>query len=545
MRCVSLLGLVVALATCGCASSAASGSSSTAAADPQPALAARALAVSYGPLTTSAIPTTRYQDVRCARVKGIPDVDYVCSFEMIGLRRGDDEFGVSTVRRQSGRLVPSGGITQIDATCIADVDCWVQQAQLSCGDACAGPFLPRPGTPSSGGPHPRFLPPYTAEQCITGWNIHGGFSPAETADPNSQLASVSPTAEVTKPVYTPYLAAASIGYLASRVRVSADHEICSATFDLGDGVAYRISAPIGPDPWTWLWRGDTLTRRVAGGWNACQSVDGTLAVSGCTAGRSPRDVKDETDRYHLAQVANVGGTPYWLGSPFEGAYPSAAAGTGDLLTVSYAVHISGRLVVISVYQSQRRRISPARLQGDVIVRAHPVVGATVVTAEPASAVTAAVRDKITAQLRPFNRSEPGAGQKPGDLQSSPTRIDATAPQRPLGFGRRAAGLPATVLTDAPAGVGVVRYGSAIAANRFYVVTYRPVLDDCGTFGCPSPPPTPPVLRARYGAETRQTWISGAHAQWVTTILAPHPGRIRRLITGTVIGGPPPAPVPAG
>ena len=484
MRCVSLLGLVVALATCGCASSAASGSSSTAAADPQPALAARALAVSYGPLTTSAIPTTRYQDVRCARVKGIPDVDYVCSFEMIGLRRGDDEFGVSTVRRQSGRLVPSGGITQIDATCIADVDCWVQQAQLSCGDACAVPFLPRPGTPSSGGPHPRFLPPYTAEQCITGWNIHGGFSPAETADPNSQLASVSPTAEVTKPVYTPYLAAASIGYVASRVRVSADHEICSATFDLGDGVAYRISAPIGPDPWTWLWRGDTPhAAPPAAGMRASPSTarspfrGARPAAHRATSRMRPTATTSPRSRTSAAPPTGWGRRSR---APTRRPQPARATCSPSPMPTH-----SGRLVVISVYQSQRRRISPARLQGDVIVRAHPVVGAAVVTAEPASAVTAAVRDKITAQLRPFNRSEPGAGQKPGDLQSSPTRIDATAPQRPLGFGRRAAGLPATVLTDAPAGVGVVRYGSAIAANPFYVVTYRPVLDDCGTFGCPS------------------------------------------------------------
>jgi hypothetical protein len=159
----------------------------------------------------------------------------------------------------------------------------------------------------------------------------------------------------------------------------------------------------------------------------------------------------------------------------------------------------------------------------------------VVTAD--APVSDSLRGDVLRELRPFLPTDPTNNQMPGDLESAPTRIDSQRPRRPLWFGPTIAGLRASVITDSPAGVGVVRYGSPDATGRFYVVTYRPLPKQCGALGCVSPPPLPRQL-LRYGRETHQTYLLAD--EWVTTILAPQPAAVREAIAGLTVTTPTPA-----
>jgi hypothetical protein len=474
------------------------------------AKAAHELAASFRPELS-----TRYQDVRCASIRGIPNMDFVCALELIGLQRGPDEFAVTTARISDGTLIGSGGLAQVAATCMEAVRCWANEAIAACGPECAG-RVPRVGT--AGPALPRRATPLTPANCIKGWNIHGQFTAAETADTRPALLA---SQEVTKPVYTPYLAAASIGFVAARAQVTAVPAGCAVVFDLGGGRAYRIFTTAGADPWVWTWQGDPELTDAPPRWNACQRADGTLASSGCDSiGPKPRDVIDELSRDHLSAVARVGGTPYWLGAPFAGAWPSAQA-QGDVLIVEYRVTAGGQPLTLRVYRSSAGAVPAATITGTVIVRAHPQSGAVLVTAVPASAAPAVLRRSILTQLRPFQQTNPAAPQQPGDVTSSPTSIDTSQPRRPFWFGATLFGMRATVISSSPAGVGLVRYGAADAPHRFYVVTYKPVLKNCGSLGCVTPPPLPKALMV-YG-QAQDTWI---HDDWLTVIL------VRKRITGT-------------
>jgi hypothetical protein len=504
MRRLLMVGCL--LLTClGCGAGGATGPHNQAAAK-----AAQELAASFRPELS-----TRYQDVRCASIRGIPHMDFVCALELIGLQRGPDEFAVTTARISNGTLTGSGGLAQVAATCMEAVRCWANEAIAVCGPECPG-RVPRVGTASPA--LPRRATPLTPANCIKGWNIHGRFTKAETADTRPTMLA---SQEVTKPIYTPYLAAASIGFIAARAQVTAVPDGCAVVFDLGGGRAYRIFTTAGADPWVWTWQGDPDLTDAPPRWNACQRADGTLASSGCdSSGAKPRDVIDELGRGHLSAVARVGGFPYWLGAPFAGAWPTAQA-QGDVLIVEYQVTAAGQPLTLRVYQSSAGVIPAATITGTVIVRAHPQSGAVLVTADPASAASAALHRSILTQLRPFQQTNPAAPQQPGDVTSSPTTIDTSQPRRPFWFGATQFGMRATVIGSSPAGVGLVRYGAADAPNRFYVVTYKPVTKNCGSLGCVSPPPLPKALGV-YG-QVQDTWI---HDDWLTVIL------VRKRVAGT-------------
>jgi hypothetical protein len=385
-------------------------------------------------------------------------------------------------------------------------------ATTTCTTCSAAPFI-GPLEPA----HEMMTMPRTVDQCIAGWNIHGGFAPVDTADP--QVVAL-PTQAVAKPVYTPYLAPTSMGYLAARVSVEPVGTGCAVDVDTG-GRAYRISTPGGPDPWTWLWQGAEGLSHPPATWNACQNRDGTIAASGCSSGAGvpQRNILDELHRGPLAQMASVGGFPYWLGMPFGGAMPEAQD-EGNVLVVRYdGVADGARRLGITIYTALGSQIRPTSVDGQVVLRVHPDSGIVVVTS--AQPVSASLRHVIARTIRPFTPIDPGAPQKPGDVSPTRTRVDSHAPSRPLGFGHAVGGLEAVVETDSPAGVGVVRYGPTGESRTFYVVTYRPIVSNCGTLGCASPPPLPPVLR-RYGKDTHQTWIMN---DMITTILAAHPSLI--------------------
>ena len=270
--------------------------------------------------------------------------------------------------------------------------------------------------------------------------------------------------------------------------------------------------------------------------NVCQHADGTLSGGVCEppSGLTPRDVEDELGRRYLAAIANIGGTPYWLGAPFHGAQPEARA-EGDLLLVSYTLIVGIHPVTLTIYRGYGPSISAAQLEGRVIMRAHIDGGAVVVTAD--AEVSNSLRGDVRRELRPFLVTDPTKQQTPGDLKSTPTRVDSRRPRRPLWFGPTLAGLRASVITDPPPGVGVVRYGSATARDRFYVVTYRPLPKECGALGCVSPPPLPRSL-FRYGRETHLTYLLSD--EWITTILAPRPAAVADAIAGLNATSPTPA-----
>src|SRR5205814_9292766 len=186
----------VLLACAGCAIPAVGG-------DEHGTDVARILIESYGPSQSA-----RYQDARCAPVIGSGDATYFCALELVGLRRGEDGFVVTSVVVRDGKMTSGTGLTQIEPACMGDAACWAIQMASSC-IGCDGspPTLGKVDPPME---YRRNGRPLTSAGCIAGWNIHGGFSPDEVADPRPEMF---PTQAVTKPVYTPYLAAASIGYL--------------------------------------------------------------------------------------------------------------------------------------------------------------------------------------------------------------------------------------------------------------------------------------------------------------------------------------------
>jgi hypothetical protein len=210
MRRLLMVGCL--LLTClGCGGGVATGPHNQAAAK-----AAQELAASFRPELS-----TRYQNVRCASIRGIPHMDFVCALELIGLQRGPDEFAVTTARISNGTLTGSGGLAQVAATCMEAVRCWANEAIAVCGPECAG-RVPRVGTASPA--LPRRATPLTPANCIKGWNIHGRFTEAETADTRPTMLA---SQEVTKPIYTPYLAAASIGlHRSTRTGYGSARRVC-------------------------------------------------------------------------------------------------------------------------------------------------------------------------------------------------------------------------------------------------------------------------------------------------------------------------------
>ncbi|HEY2869727.1 MAG TPA: hypothetical protein VGJ11_09455 [Gaiellales bacterium] len=481
----------------------------THASDTQAAAVAQSLVVGFGDSQS-----VRYEDARCAPVHGLGNAGYVCALEEIGLHGANDGFELTAVPIADGQPFAAAGLTQTTPACLERPACWAQQLRSHClGDCSAAPRVGLPGPAFER--RRRALAPTTVGACMSAWDLHGGFSPDET---QPQLPAVLPVREVEKPVYTSYLAPSSMGLIATRARIAARGPGCRVTFDLGKGRGYAIATAGGRDPWTWTWQGAAAFTVAPAAPNACQRPDGTLAASGCPTAPAGlrRDVANELYRRHLAVVAELGGFPYWLGAPFRGAWPQAHP-EGDLAVVTYTVLDRGRQVRVTITTGYTPTIPASAITGRVIVRARPEDTAAVVTTDR-RASPALVR-AVRGALRPFRADDPGAKQRPGDVQAASTLIDQRQPRRPLWFGPGVGGLRGAAVTDAPAGVGVVRYGAAGAPDRFYVVTYRPLPRNCGSLGCASPPPLPAALR-RSGAETHRTWLLANG--WLTTILAPHP-----------------------
>ena len=453
----------------------------------------------------------RYSHPQCVEV-GAPWT-FVCTVQEIGLGRSGRDGPLMAIGYTPAEQLEAGvatGLMPISVDCATDVRCWVQELcrASSCTVNPADTSFPDLG--------PNAPPePITPEVCIDAWNVHGGFS----ADELGGDSPPRPESEVERPVYTPHLAATTLGFIGPRADVRAVGGTCSVVFDLGNGKVYAIDATVDHAPRFWTWAGRDATAAVAAerpSWNACQGADGTLSLGDDCAGDPgvlTRDVAAELDRRVLHQVADFGGIPYWLGPRFLGALPERSEPDRGKDTVEYMVETPDgtlRLVVLTYRPPRPRVVAP----GFEVFRANPASETVLVVANrrPSRRVVLAVRS----ELRPFRGSDPNAEQVPGDLAEERTRIDTSVRVRVYWAGPTAAGLRAEVIEDAPAGLGLVRYGPPSGPRTFYLVTYKPRKKTrCSSTGCVSPPETPAALR-HYGVRVH----AAIYSEWIVDVLAP-------------------------
>jgi hypothetical protein len=435
----------------------------------------------------------RYTHVRCVTASAGEWTD-VCTFQTVALREGADQpLVVTGYRVEDGQLRSGSGTVPLNVACAEEVRCWTDtlcNVAPECPSGLEG-FFGEPVTPPARAATPR----PTVSRCIAAWNAHGGFSPAEIAQTQPPL----PSMEVTRPVYSPHLSGASLGFLGSRAEVRAGGDACSVVFDVGASGLYRVSTQVWGEPRFWIWRGaDDLEAEPAlePAWNVCQREDGILFRADTCPPPAvlARPITDELERGHLAALSRRGGIPYWLGRTFEGARPVALdPRRGAQSVVEYKLQReSSRLTLtIFTYRPPRRSL---RVKGLLVARAEPEDATVVVVTH--GKVSADLREAARASLRPFISTNPDVSQVPGDLDEEPTRIDTSVPVRLLWVGPSFESFTATVIRDGPDGAGVVRY--AKGGSEWFLVTYTArKKKHCGQTGCISPPPLPAALR-RYG-----------------------------------------------
>jgi hypothetical protein len=452
----------------------------------------------------------RYSHPRCVEVAA--PWTFVCTVQRIGLDRADEP--LMAIGYTPAKQVEAGsatGLKPIPVACASDVRCWVEELCHGSGACTVDPAqMGFPDLGANAAPEP-----ITSEVCVDAWNVHGGFS-------QEQLAGQEPSRpdrEVERPLYTPHLAATTLGFIGYRADIRVVDGACSVVFDLGDGTVYAIDATVDHAPRFWTWTGREETTPIAAArpsWNACQAADGTLSLGDACAldpGLQARDVVDELGRRVLHRVSDFGGIPYWLGPVFLGAPPERREPERGKDAVGYTVQTSdGPLeLLVLTYRPPHRNVAAP---GFEVVRAHPASATVLVVANrpPPRRVRRAAR----AELRPFRSSDPYAEQVPGDLAEEPTRIDTAVRVRVYWAGPAVAGLRAEVVEGAPGGLGVVRYGPAGGPRTFYVVTYRPRKKTrCSSSGCVSPPEPPAALR-RYGVRVH----AAIYSDWIVDIHAP-------------------------
>jgi hypothetical protein len=437
----------------------------------------------------------RYTHVRCVKASAGDWTD-VCTFQGVAFREGTDQpLVVTGYRIEDGQLRSGSGTVPLDVACAEEVRCWTSALCAATRDCPSGldGYFGEPVTPPARAVTPR----PTVSRCIASWNAHGGFSPAETAQATPPMASM----EVARPVYTPHLSAASLGFIGPRAEVRAEGDACTVLFDKGvSGGLYRVSAQAWGEPRFWMWRGaDDFEPKTAlePAWNVCQREDGTLSRSDACSpvAAIPRALADELERGHLASLFERGGIPYWLGRSFEGARPEALdPRRGAESVVVYRVRGDVGSLKLAVYTYRPPQRSRRVKKGVLLARAEPEDATVLVIAN--RKVSDALRRAVLRSLRPFISTNPDASQVPGDLQEEPTRIDTSVPVRLLWVGPTFEGYTGTVVQDAPAGAGVVRYAKGNA--EWFLVTYTGrEKKHCGQTGCVSPPPLPVALR-KYG-----------------------------------------------
>ena len=437
---------------------------------------------------------TRYTHVHCVKASA-GDWTHVCTFQAVspGLT-GDQPLVVLGYRVEGGELRSGSGTVPLDVACAEEVRCWTSTLCAATRGCPSGldEYFGAPVTPPARAVTPR----PTASRCIASWNAHGGFSPAEIAEEAPPIASM----EVARPVYTPHLSGASLGFIGPRAEVRAGGDACSVLFDTGASRLYRVSAQAWGEPRFWMWRGaDDFEpeKALEPAWNVCQREDGTLFLAhACPPVPAiPRPIADELERGHLASLYEMGGIPYWLGRSFEGARPVALdPRRGAESVVVYRIHGNGSKLTVTVYTYRPPQRSRRVRKGVIVARAEPETATVLVVAnhEVPSDFSRAVREV----LRPFISTDPDAEQLPGDLREEPTRIDTSAPVVRYWVGPLFEGFKAAVVTDAPPGAGVVRYRKGDV--EWFLVSYTPLpKKHCARVGCASPPPLPAVL-GRYG-----------------------------------------------
>jgi hypothetical protein len=460
----------------------------------------------------------RLTHVRCAAVETQPWT-HACTFQRVSPRVGhDDPLLVIGFSYEGGKALRSSGTAPLDIRCAKDVECWTRTLCAVTGEcpvADSGFGLGDTAGPPLEPPSP--TPPPTIPRCVAAWNAHGGFSPAEVA----QETPAEPFMEVARPVYTPHLSGASLGFLAPRAEISASGRRCAVLFDVEPRNVYVVAARAFGEPRFWIWRGAGELKRKDSPepvWNACQRDDGTLVVAySCPpATVAPRPVRDELERGHLQQLADVGGFPYWLGETFAGARPVPVESSRAESAVRYRLEDGGHrltLTVLTYRPPERSR----KARGVVVARAEPE-DATVVVVSDRDA-SDSLRRAVGRALRPFISTQPDAPQVPGDIKEEPTRIDVSAPVRVFWDGPIFEGFAGEIVSGGPTGASVVRYANATAS--WFIVTYTPrKKKHCSRLGCVSPPPLPAVLR-RYGRVV-ETILPG---DLVIVVLARRPGKV--------------------
>jgi hypothetical protein len=437
----------------------------------------------------------RYTHVRCVKASA-GDWTHLCTFQVVspGLA-GDQPLLVLGYRVEGGQLRSGSGTVPLDVACAEELRCWTSTLCAATRDCPSGfeRYFGEPVTPPARAVTPR----PTVSRCIASWNAHGGFSPAETAQATPPIASM----EVARPVYTPHLSGASLGFIGPRAEVRAGGDACSVLFDTGASGLYRVSAQAWGQSRFWMWRGaDDFEAESAlePAWNVCQRDDGTLFPSDTCppVAAIPRAIADELERGHLASLYEMGGIPYWLGRSFEGARPEALESRrGAESVVVYRVRGEKDSLTLTVYTYRPPQRSREVRKGVVVARAEPEDATVLVVAD--RKVSDALRHSVLGSLRPFISTNPDAAQVPGDLQEEPTRIDTSVPVRLLWVGPSFEGFTGSVVQDGPEGAGVVRY--AKGGSEWFLVTYTArKKKHCGQIGCVSPPPLPAALR-RYGS----------------------------------------------
>jgi hypothetical protein len=473
-------------------------------------------------------PRYRYSHPRCVEI-GSP-FTFVCTVQRIGLGSSPDDDPLLATGYTPSTQVEAGmgtGMKPIPVECATDVRCWV--IELCRGSPCSpDPYL---AVFPHLGPN---APPaqLTPEACVDAWNVHGGFSPEELAREEPSR----PDEEATRPLYTPHLAAATLGFVGPRAEVRVADGTCSVVFDLGDGTTYTVDATVDHAPRFWTWAGREATSTVAAegdAWNACQEADGTLALGdACSGEGEARDIADELGRRVLHQVSELGGGAWWLGPSFLGAPPVRSEPEKGKDTVRYVVETSeGRFrLAVLVYRPPRPRV---RARGFEVFRANTSSETVLVVANrrPSREIVLAVRS----ELRPFEGSAPDAEQNPNDLlPDEPTRVDTSVRVRVYWSGPAYEGLQAEVVEDVPAGVGLVRYGPPGGPRTFYLVTYKARKKTrCPSTGCVSPPETPAALR-RYGVRVHAAVYYGARGDWIVDVLAPSK-KLERMTRKAALG----------
>jgi hypothetical protein len=461
----------------------------------------------------------RRQNIRCVALEDALPWEFACTFQEIRLNGLEDRpLALTGVDVRGGHLAGGTGVTTLALHCASKVRCWVRRL-CQAVQTVECPKLNGMDFPTLG---PNAPPrPLTAEACVGAWNAHGGFA---STDPTFESSATPPPGFAgPRPVYTPRLAAASLGFIARRAHIRVSHARCLVTFDLSPRHAYTIESRSVYAPRFWTWAGRRqLARRHSdpAGRTACQRADGTLSLGDdCPEGPAGvvRDIPEELEKGVLQRVADMGGYPYWLGPSFRGGMPEPRESGRDSQAIAYDVHYQGRRLTLLVVTSLTGRLPP--VEGVSVIWIRPMNNPVQVIANlvPPAGLTREVHDA----LRPFLRDDPEAPQLPGDLAEEPTRINTSVPTRTYGVGSTYKGLRATVVGDAPPGVGLVRFGQPGSARVFYLATYLPMKKTrCGRKGCVSPPLFPAALKP-YG-ERRDTLLQDEG--WIVDYIAP-PGSV--------------------